>query len=77
MPTASVTSADGRVAGHLGDEVEVQGAERGAEAHARRSHGGLAAGVTGADDDDVEMFGKGHGLERKKGPSPEGSDPLF
>ncbi len=53
-------AADGRVAAHLGDEVEVHGDERGLQAHARRGHGGLAAGVTGADYNDVVLFGKSH-----------------
>ena len=35
--------------------------ERRAQAHARRGHGGFAAGVTGADDDDVVLFGEWHG----------------
>ena len=49
-------AADGGVAGHLGDEVEVEGEEGGAEAHARGGGGGFAAGVAGADDEDVELF---------------------
>ena len=53
-------AADGGVAGHLRDEVEVQREERGAQAHARGGHRGFAAGVAGADDDDVELFGKAH-----------------
>ena len=53
-------AADGRVAAHLRDEVEVQGEEGGAEAHARGGHRGFAAGVAGAYDDYVELFGKAH-----------------
>src|SRR5690349_4835469 len=49
-------AADGGVAGHLRDEVEVHGDHGGFEAHARRGAGGLATGVTGADDDDVVSF---------------------
>ncbi len=51
-------AADGRIAAHLRDEVEVHGDERGLEAHARGSHGGLAAGVAGADHDDIVLFGE-------------------
>ena len=43
-------AADGGVAGHLRDEVEVEGEEGGAQAHARGGGGGFAAGVAGADD---------------------------
>ena len=53
-------AADGGIAAHLRDEVEVHGDERGLEAHARGGHGGLAAGVAGADDDDVVLFGESH-----------------
>lgn len=55
-------ASDGGVAGHLGDEVEVEGEQCGAQAHARGGHGGFAAGVSGADDDHVVLFGEGHGL---------------
>jgi hypothetical protein len=48
------------VAGHLGNEVEVEGEEGGAEAHARGGGGGFAARVAGADDQDIEMLGKAH-----------------
>ncbi len=54
-------AADGGVAGHLRDEIGVEGEQRGAQSHARRGHGGFAAGMTGADYGNVEMFGKGHG----------------
>jgi hypothetical protein len=53
-------AADGRVAGHLRDEVEVEREQRGAQAHAGCGHRGLAAGVPGADDDDVVLFGVAH-----------------
>jgi hypothetical protein len=53
-------TTDGRIAAHLGDEVEVHGDERGLEAHARGSHGSLAAGVTGAHDNDIVLFGESH-----------------
>ncbi len=54
-------AADGGVAGHLGDEIGVESEEGGAEAHARRGHGSLTAGMSGADYGDVEMFGERHG----------------
>jgi hypothetical protein len=41
--------ADGWVAGHLRDEVHVEGEERGAQAHARGGSRGFAAGMAGAD----------------------------
>ena len=53
-------SADGGVAGHLRNEVDVQRVEGGLQAHAGRGHGGFASGVSGADHDYVEMFGEGH-----------------
>ena len=53
-------AADGRIAAHLGDEVEVHGNERGPEAHTRGGHGGFASGVTGAHNDDVVLFGERH-----------------
>jgi hypothetical protein len=51
-------AADGGVAGHLRDEVEVEREERRAQAHARGGHGGFAAGVACADDDYVVLFGE-------------------
>ena len=53
-------SAYGGVAGHLRNQIYVQRVEGGLEAHARRSHGGFASGVTSADYDYVEVFGEGH-----------------
>ena len=53
-------AADGWVAAHLGDEVEVEGEDGRAEAHARGGHGGFAACVAGAYYDYVELFGKAH-----------------
>jgi len=53
-------AADGGVAAHLGNEVEVHSDERGLEAHARGGHGGLAAGMTGAHDNDIVLFGESH-----------------
>ena len=51
-------SADGGVAGHLRDQVDVQRVEGGLQAHAGCGHGGFASGVAGADHDYVEMFGE-------------------
>ena len=58
-------AADGGVAGHLGDKIGVEGEQGGTQSHARRSHGRFAAGMTGSDDGNIEMFGKSHGGERK------------
>src|SRR5512143_646167 len=52
--------ADGRIAGHLGDGVEMDGQETGAKPHGARRGGGLAAGVTGPDHDDVEIVCGSH-----------------
>jgi len=60
-------AADGRVAAHLSDQVEVHGDERGLEAHARGSHCGFAAGVACADYGDIVLFSKSH-LEKGKKP---------
>ncbi len=49
-------AADGGVAGHLGDEVEVEREQGGAEAHAGGGGGGLATGVPCADDQHVELL---------------------
>jgi hypothetical protein len=50
-------AADGRVARHLRDQVQVHGDHGGAQAHARAGARGFAAGVTGADDHDVVPVG--------------------
>ena len=47
-------AADGGVAGHLGDAFGGDGEQRGPCAEASGGGGGLAAGVAGADDEDVE-----------------------
>ena len=47
-------AADGRIAGHLADLVGAEGDQERAAAHPRRRQRRLAAGVSGADDDDVE-----------------------
>ncbi len=51
-------AAHGWIAGHLGDEVDVEGVQRGLQAHAGSRHGGLATGMAGADDHYVEFFGE-------------------
>ena len=48
-------AADGRVAAHLADGVEVHGQERGLRAESRRGQRRLAAGMAGPDDDDIEI----------------------
>ena len=55
-------AADGGVAGHLRDEVEIQREERRAQAHARRGDGRFAAGVSRADYDYFVLFGVCHVL---------------
>ena len=50
-------AADGRIAGHLRDQIDVEREQRGAQPHARGSHGGFAAGMAGADNDYVVLFG--------------------
>ena len=71
-------AAHGGVAAHLGDEVEIHGDERGFQSHARRGHGGLAAGVSRAHHGDVVLFRKCHlllfyGFVRLGALSPTGS----
>jgi hypothetical protein len=46
----------GGVTGHLGDQIGVQGKQRGLETHAGRRHGGFTAGMTGSDHDYIELF---------------------
>ena len=53
-------SSDRRIARHLGDEIDVQGEERGLQAHAGGGHGGFASGMSGADYHHVELFGELH-----------------
>jgi hypothetical protein len=51
-------SADSRIAGHLRDEIDVERVESGLQAHACACHRSFASGVSGADYDDVELFGE-------------------
>jgi hypothetical protein len=55
-------SADGRVARHLGYQINVESVEGGLKTHAGCSHGGFASGMTRADHNYVEMFGERHPL---------------
>jgi hypothetical protein len=58
---ALADAADRRVAAHLAQRFDVVRQEQRARAHARGREGGLGAGVTAADDDDLEVFGMEHG----------------
>ena len=53
---ALAQAADGGIAGHLADGGEAVGDEGRASTHARGRGSGLAAGMTAADDDDVEAL---------------------
>ena len=53
-------AADGRIAGHLCDEIEVEREQGGAQAHARRGDRGFATSVSCADDHYVVLFREGH-----------------
>ena len=51
----------GVIAAHGGDHVGVHGQESGAQPHARGSKSGFGPGMTGADDDDIEIVNeRGH-----------------
>ncbi len=54
-------AADGRIAAHLGDGVEVAGQQRGLCPHAGRGQGRLAARMSAADDQNVVVVGIAHG----------------
>jgi hypothetical protein len=49
-------AAHGGVAGHLRDQIDVERVKRGLEAHACRSHGSFASGMTSADDHYIELL---------------------
>ena len=51
-------AADGGIAGHLRDEVGVEGEQGGAQSHARGGHGGFTAGMSGSNYGNVVMFGE-------------------
>ena len=57
---AFCNSTDGRITGHLRDQVNIQRVKRGLQAHARARDSGLAAGMSCSDDYDVELFGELH-----------------
>ena len=67
---ALAQTADGRVAAHLANSFQLLGQQQGASAGPRGSGRGLAAGVSAADDDDVE--GRGGGGSHGRGHSPSG-----
>src|SRR5207302_1807847 len=48
------------VTGHLRNEINVEGIERGLQAHTRASHSCFAASMSRSDDNDVELFGELH-----------------
>ncbi len=51
-------ASDGGIAGHLRDEVGVDGEQGGTQSHARGGHGGFTAGMSGSNYGDVVMFGE-------------------
>jgi hypothetical protein len=51
-------AAHSRIAGHLSDEVEIQGVESRAQAHTRCGHRGFATSVSGANHDYIVLFRK-------------------
>ena len=53
-------AAHGGIAGHLGDQVQIQGEERGPQAHAGSRDSRLATGVTRAHDHHIVLFRKAH-----------------
>ena len=53
-------AANGRIARHLCDQVDVERVQSGLQAHARGGHGGLAPGMAGSDHNYVELFGELH-----------------
>ncbi len=53
-------AADGWIAAHLGNQVEIHGDDRGLQAHARRSHSRFAPGVSGAHNHYIVLFGESH-----------------
>jgi hypothetical protein len=53
-------AADGGVARHLCDQIEIEAEQCGAQSHPRSSHGGFATGMSGTHHDNVVLFRKGH-----------------
>ena len=58
---ALADAADGRIAAHLAERLDVLREQQRARAHARRRQRGLGAGVAAADDDHVKGVGVTHG----------------
>jgi len=59
----------------LRDEIDVEGVEGGFESHAGAAYSGFAAGVSGADDYNVEIFGEGHEFLFYRDDAPQGLKP--
>ena len=55
-------ATDRRIARHLPQGLDAVRQEKRAPAHARRSKRRFGAGMTATNDDDVEIFGKLHGV---------------
>ena len=53
-------AADGRIAGHLADQVEIESDQRRLRTDACGGGSGFAAGVAGADHNHVKLFIKAH-----------------
>ena len=53
-------ATDRRIAGHLGDRVDITGQKKGVRTEAGGGESRFAAGMAGATDDDVERFREGH-----------------
>jgi hypothetical protein len=49
-----------RIAGHLSNEINIEGVKSSLQTHPGASHGGLAASVSSPDDNYVELLGKLH-----------------
>ena len=60
------------IAGHLPEGFDVLREQQGARAHARGGERGFGAGVSAADDDDVELLGMIHGARRSAARQREG-----
>jgi hypothetical protein len=58
---ALADAADGGIAGHLAQGLDVLGQQQGAASHARSRQRRLGAGMAAADDDDVKVLLIGHG----------------
>ncbi len=54
MPLAD--TADGRIAAQLSNRFDIMGQQQGAQAHARRRHAGLGAGMAAANHNHIKML---------------------